>query len=209
MTTCTFDGNSDMYGLGIRIGFYLQWYGGILASWLAKSEVPGMRLANGLFVAATFLALIIQIGESTSNLRIVEIYIILLLTFGAYLFLVPIYFWRIVTRFNHIYDPSRYPRVPTSFMFSVLYFILIFAVSSFQLWFWFDRVPQLSTQACQEFGFFFSKIRLNQNAFQAVNIVFHFFLLLSCFINLVSLARVQLKLVEEEPRKQRSRRQRQ
>jgi hypothetical protein len=41
-----------LYGLGIRVGFYLQWYSTILASWIAPSEVPSMRLSNFFFFAA-------------------------------------------------------------------------------------------------------------------------------------------------------------
>ena len=71
MSTCTFTGNTDMYGLGIRIGFYLQWFGTILALCVARGEVQGMRLSNSLFVASTFLALIIQTEQN--NLKPVEI----------------------------------------------------------------------------------------------------------------------------------------
>jgi hypothetical protein len=49
-----------MYGLGIRIGFYLQWYSAIVASWIAPSEINSLRFTNSLFIAATFLALVIQ-----------------------------------------------------------------------------------------------------------------------------------------------------
>jgi hypothetical protein len=40
------------------MGVCLQWYSSILASWLAPSEIEGLRFTNSLFVASTFLALI-------------------------------------------------------------------------------------------------------------------------------------------------------
>ena len=129
MSACGFSGNTDMYGLGIRIGFYLQWYGTILATWIAKSEVPGMRLANSLFVSTTFLALVIQIVRN--NLRPVKIYIILLLTFGAYLYFVPLYIWRLLIGCTPRWDPSRYPRVRNGKVFSRLNFLLLISVSLF------------------------------------------------------------------------------
>jgi hypothetical protein len=98
MSACTITGNPDMYGLGIRIGFYMQWYGAILAAWIAPSEVPGLRFWNPLFIAATFLALLIQTVEKT--LHPVEIYTILLLTFGGYFHFVPLYIWH-RTRHSH------------------------------------------------------------------------------------------------------------
>ena len=57
---CEIQGNSDIYGLGIRLGFYLQWYGVALAAWIAASKIPSMRVANVFFSAATFLATLIQ-----------------------------------------------------------------------------------------------------------------------------------------------------
>ena len=161
-----------MYGLGIRIGFYLQWYSGELAARLAPSEVNGIRLTNSLFVAATFLALLIQVVLDVSNLQVAEVYIILLLTFGYYLFLVPLYAWRLLTGYNPAFDPFRFTHVRPGKVYSVLNFLLLVAVASFQLWFWIARVPQLDRQACQEYGFFFAKIRLNEKGFEVLNILY-------------------------------------
>lgn len=175
MAVCSFDGNSDMLGLGIRIGFYLQWYSGIFASWLAPTEVPGTRFSNAIFIAATFLALLILTIRDQSSLQVVEAYIILF-----------ILYW----------DPSRYPLVRPGPVYSILNVVLLTSVASFQLWFWFARVPQLTTQNCQEFGSFFAKIQLNQRAFRALNIVFYFLLLLSCVVVLSITASVKMGLVE-------------
>lgn len=97
MAVCKIEGNSDMYGLGIRLGFYFQWYGAILARWLAPSEVKGLAFSFNVFVAATFLALVISTLTDIDSLEPVETYIVLLLMFGAYLALVPIYVWRLLT----------------------------------------------------------------------------------------------------------------
>ena len=197
MAVCSFAGNTDMYGLGIRIGFYLQWYSGELAARLAPSEVTGIRLTISLFIAATFLALLIQVILDVSNLQVVEVYIILLLTFGYYLFLVPLYAWRLLTGYNPAFDPFRFAHVRPGKVYSVLNFLLLVAVASFQLWFWFARVPQLDRQACQEYGFFFAKIRLNKKGFEVLNILFYFLLLLSCAIVLSMTALKRAKLVAE------------
>jgi hypothetical protein len=102
-----------------------------LASWIAPDEVPGMSFSNSLFVSATFLALVIQTVHG--NLRPVETYIVLLLTFGGYLYFVPMYLWRLVICGNPQLDPSRWPRVLAGPVFSVLNFLLLVPVSSFQL----------------------------------------------------------------------------
>ncbi|KAL9073481.1 MAG: hypothetical protein Q9161_002902 [Pseudevernia consocians] len=73
MAVCAIDGNTDMYGIGIRIGFYLQWYGAIFASWLAPSEVETLRFTITIYIAATFVALIAQVARDVDNLDVVEV----------------------------------------------------------------------------------------------------------------------------------------
>jgi hypothetical protein len=133
--SCSLDGSSDMYGLGIHLGFYLQWYSSILASWLAPSEIEGLHFTNSLFVASTFLALIISTSNDASSPQPVGIYVTLLLTFGYYLFLIPLYVWRVVTTGKASLDPTRWPVVrPTAH--NVLTSLLLLAVGAFQLWSW-------------------------------------------------------------------------
>jgi predicted branched-subunit amino acid permease len=95
---CSFDGDSDMYGLGIRIGFYLTWFADILGPWIRRSEAPGIRVTISVFIFATFLALLIQTVRDSSRHRPVEVYVILLLIFGQYLSFVPLYAWRVFRR---------------------------------------------------------------------------------------------------------------
>ena len=199
MAVCAIDGNTDMYGIGIRIGFYLQWYGAIIASWLAQSEeVETLRFTITVFIAATFVALIAQVARDVDNLDVVEVYIILLLTFGSFLFFVPLYAWRLLTGCDPRFDPTRYPQVHTGPVYSQLTFLLLVAVASFQLWFWFARVPALSQRDCQEYGFFFAKTRLNGKAFIAINIVFYMLLLISCIVILLIDLGKRMELVVEK-----------
>jgi hypothetical protein len=166
-----FSGNSDMYGLGIRVGFYLQWYGVLLAHYLAikdltdwqtsppylalADEVDGLNFSNGLFVLATFIALIINTTRESSSLQTVEVYIILLLTFGANAYFVPLELWRLATNYSVLWDLWPFPVMAKRWIYSLLYSLLLTAVCSLQLWLWFVQVPQLShTPKCPEYGFF-------------------------------------------------------
>jgi hypothetical protein len=163
---CPIDGNSDMYGLGIRIGFYLQWYGALLAAWIAPGEAPALRLTNVLFTAAVFLATVIQTMEPA------EIYIILLLNFGSSLYLIPVFAWRFATGFDPKWDPTRFPQSkPPSTMFNRMRTILLIAVMSYQIWFWLTQVPLLNTKQCVSYGFIFHKIPLNQHWFWLANLI--------------------------------------
>ncbi|KAK3367433.1 hypothetical protein B0T24DRAFT_582127 [Lasiosphaeria ovina] len=168
---CNYGGNPDMYGLGIRMGFYLQWFGIVIAAWMAKSEVPGLRLVHSFFVGAAFLALILQ--ASWNTIRPIDTYIMLLLTYGSYYCYVPVYLWRLVTAWNPFWDPSRWPVVPTTSLFRALNLVLLLAATSLQIWFWSTGINTLPRDpTCDEYGFFFTKVPLHAGLFVAVNLVF-------------------------------------
>jgi hypothetical protein len=102
---------------------------------------------------------------------IVETYIILFLSFGNYLVLVPIYIWRLLTGFKPHWDPTRFPRVNPGRVYSVCNTVILITVLIFQLWYWFHQVPKLDGQECPQYGFFFWKFALNDKVFMAINIV--------------------------------------
>lgn len=189
MAVCKFEGNSDMYGLGIRLGYYLQWFGGILAAWLAPTEVKGLRFTLELFVAATFLALIIHTANDVDSLQHVETYIVLLLAFGIYLALIPIYLWRLLTCCDPYWDPTRWPKVDPGRLTANLSFILLVGVLVYQYWFWFAHMPSLDDINCQQYGFLFGQVRLNSKVSVAVNALAY------CFLGLIVLYVLALKFL--------------
>jgi hypothetical protein len=133
-----------------------------------------------LFVAATFLALIIQVARD--NLSTADIYITLLLIFGGYLYLAPLYIRRLVICCEPRWDPSRYSRVKNGPLFSSLNFLLLMAVSAYQLWFWTRKVQDNAIPGCVEYGFFFSRFSLKARGFVIANIVFQSILFAACVI---------------------------
>ena len=135
MVVCQFQSNNSMYGIGIRLGYYLQWYGMMLARWIAPTEVKTLAFSTDVFVAATFLALMIETARDVDGLRPVETYIVLLLMFGVYLALVPLYIWRLLTRCDPYWDPARYPVVGLGALSANLSFVLLIALLLFQFWF--------------------------------------------------------------------------
>jgi hypothetical protein len=204
MAACTFEGNSDMYGLGIRLGYYLQWYGVILARWIAPSEVKGISFSIDIFVAATFLSLIILTANNVESLQPVETYIVLLLMFGSYLALVPIYLWRLLTACDPYWDPTRYPIVNTGALRANLSLLLLIGVLVFQYWFWFDRVPDLDNYRCDQYGFLLSQVRLNSKVSVVLNALMYFFLGVVCLYLLI--LKVLHRLGFPDPGEQRKRR---
>src|SRR5437764_108577 len=98
MDSCTIEGVADFYGLGIRLGFYAQWSALLLANFLGVAEeVPGIRVSFTVFVAATFLALVME--ASHSALSHVDIYITLLVCFGYSFSMIPACSWTLLTEF--------------------------------------------------------------------------------------------------------------
>ena len=157
--------------------------------WIARDEAQGLRIANSLFVTATFLALVILTvrAKAPDEMPIVETYIILFLSFGNYLVLVPIYIWRALTGFKPQWDPTRFPRVSPGRVYSVCNTVILVTVLSFQIWYWFRRVPKLNGQECAQYGFFFWKFELNNKVFMAINIVPSVFLLAICLWTVLSI----------------------
>jgi hypothetical protein len=77
-----FEGNSDFYGLGIRIGIYLQWF----SSWISNSVNPSAAATNHdtntVFLCAILIAT--AVASADGSLQLVEKYILLLLSSGFF-----------------------------------------------------------------------------------------------------------------------------
>ena len=174
-----------MYGLGVRIGFYLLWFGSVLAGWVARRDTPPVRGVLLLFVAATFLALVIQVGNNA--MTAVEVYLVLLLVYGAYYAYIPLYLWRLASGCSPFWDPSRWPRVSPGRTYSAINFFLLVAITCFQLWFWtagINNIPSTATTGCPEWAFFFAMVQLRNPLFIALNIVISVVLLLCCVVHM-------------------------
>ncbi|KAK0619681.1 hypothetical protein B0T14DRAFT_496363 [Immersiella caudata] len=66
--SCTRPGDGDLYGIGIRVDFYLQWFAGFLlrifsCSW---STISGVRVANNKLGSAVMLAVVINTAKGTA-----------------------------------------------------------------------------------------------------------------------------------------------
>jgi len=166
---CEIAGNADLYGLGVRVGFYLQWLALLLANWLCPQEAVVLRLAITVFIAINFLATLFQL-QQPEHLEDVDIYITLLFTFGPAYYVVVNRMWRMTMRFSIRWVPSRYPITePPGLLFSILGTALITSHFVFQSWFWAARLAP-SHQNCTTYGFMFGKVRLHDPTFRIINI---------------------------------------
>ena len=72
-----FNGTSDFYGLGIRVGVYLQLASSHITNTLNQEAAPANYAANSVFVFAIIVALLNAANATPSEIRPVEAWIML------------------------------------------------------------------------------------------------------------------------------------
>ena len=76
-----FQGNDDLYGLGIRIGIYLQWISSLLTNVLLPTGTSDYLDTNSIFLFAVFIATAYATHRD-GGLRPAEAFIMLQLCYG-------------------------------------------------------------------------------------------------------------------------------
>ncbi|KAI0169366.1 hypothetical protein GGR52DRAFT_518729 [Hypoxylon sp. FL1284] len=173
--TCSFVGRADVYGFGIRIGVYLQWYGVIFAQWLAPTSASALRRANAVLVGSVFISLI----TLRDALAVPETYVALLLVLGSAVHAIPEAALRCLARVSsrRHYHHEQLPQLlrfttaaPRGPGFGALWGALVIAALVYAFWFWFARVPDLGADdPCPRYGFLFARVRLDGFALFAVD----------------------------------------
>ncbi|KAI1378295.1 hypothetical protein F4677DRAFT_390394 [Hypoxylon crocopeplum] len=80
---CGFQGNSDIYGLGVRVGVYLQWSTSIFVENLHEPAVESCRDANTTFQVAMLAGLVLITSGPEQKANALEAYITLLFCFAS------------------------------------------------------------------------------------------------------------------------------
>jgi hypothetical protein len=173
MSTCTLEGDPDMYGLGIRVGFYLQWVAQGLASSRAQEELSNIAYANNLFVFALITSLIVKTGSDSVDFITSEAYIVLLFTYAR--FEPKVSLEAIVNIYKIIRDgwtpwQSRGEEGETgSVVGDALAYPIHFAVNAYRIWFWTSE-SNIPGQRCEEFGFLLAKVKLRAIWFRSFQV---------------------------------------
>src|SRR5579859_6772859 len=55
--SCKIIGDADIYGIGIRIGFYLQWASVLFAIWLVPEVTKNIRINTNIVTTALYINL--------------------------------------------------------------------------------------------------------------------------------------------------------
>ena len=157
---CSFEGQTDFYGLGVRMGIYFTW----LTSWIANNFVPD-EISGSLDTNAVFLLAIsttVIYNSIHNSLRIVDALVLLQLCYG-FLFGV-MSLWGYRTMYYHrmgFAGRSQFGGFGTH-----LRLLLMTAISGYAVWFWFEGMDDgliecNKREACGGLvTFFFAKVKL-------------------------------------------------
>ena len=150
--TCGFQGNGDIYGLGIRVGIYLQWLASILQKQFLVRVNLGLQRdlldANSIFCLAIFVATILLSTGPVGPVYRVEVLIMLHIFFGS----------TYIVSYDHLIRDKRKKSV-TVYGIAVLLYITC-GMSAYAIWFWFGGLDGLLAAECGDYAFLFAKVAL-------------------------------------------------
>jgi len=122
--TCEILGETDFYGLGVRLGIYLSWVSGYIANNFVASEMAGSLDTNSIFLSA--LTLTVVVSSVWETIWVIDSIILLQLSFGCIFSVMSI--WGRRTGFykqGHFGGWGTHSRLA-----------LCTIISAYSLWFW-------------------------------------------------------------------------
>ncbi|POR34817.1 Uncharacterized protein TPAR_05018 [Tolypocladium paradoxum] len=178
MSLCFPLSRPDMYGLGIRLSFYTQWFAALAFEHIGPESLPEIRLVGLLLSAGVTIGLVAQLVGGA--LDAAGVYVLLLLGTGSHLFLVPVYAWRALSCCSPYWNPLAWSREEQLRVFRVLNLVLVLTAASVGVWFFAAYLPGLD-RGCRQFGFFFSQASLDHNEpFVAFNAALYVLVIVGC-----------------------------
>ncbi|UQC88565.1 uncharacterized protein CLUP02_14090 [Colletotrichum lupini] len=151
-----FEGNSDIYGLGVRIGVYLQWCTSILAQNFYEPAVEGMQDANSTYQLAMTCGFMFITSRPSEGLKTIEGYIALLFCFAG----ACISSLQNRSAFSTVLSKNGVGEPPRRRVRTAGDMLLNAIISSYGIWFLFIGIGKLERTVCQERAFFFTSVAL-------------------------------------------------
>ena len=149
MDTCSYVGNSDVYGLGIRVGIYLQWISALISkTFLSQEGLRDVLNDNAIFLLAIFLATVLLVTDTISGVHQVDILIMLHIFFGS-----------IYTIF---YDARirKWIDSVSSFLGIVFKSGTATGMAAIGIWYWFYAINIPENSGCSTYAFLFGRVGL-------------------------------------------------
>jgi hypothetical protein len=148
---CSFAGNPDIYGLGIRVGIYLQLVSSLIANRFVMEAVGDSSDTNTIFIFAVFLAAVTATVQGT--LQPIEIVVLLYIVYSFFLTAWSMFGFRTSGRSM----TDKFTEAGIFFRSGV-----VAAISVYSVWFWFQGLPKLriADDQCASYVFLFAKVDL-------------------------------------------------
>lgn len=160
---CGIAGNFDAYGLGIRLGLYLQWLTSSITYLRVPKEAANARGINNCFQAAMFAGLIFLTVRKQAVLHAAEAFLMLVFCMGGTCAgIIPPGFKDVVTGvFSTLRGRSQRLEYSSSVASGLERCMLNFAVLSYGVWFTFKGMNHMLHPPCTTYVFFFAKVDLS------------------------------------------------
>jgi hypothetical protein len=159
-TPCNHPGNSDFYGLGIRLGIYLQILSTMLCMIDLESSDPlyDAHDSNAILLLATFIAVL----KSTPSRSIELVDVVIMLRMIWLIIVCGFSLAHLTEEFKRAKKAQKLAALittPSALFFRIL---VVGLVSSYNVWFWFRGVAYFQHgNPCPTYAFFFAKLAAN------------------------------------------------
>jgi hypothetical protein len=165
---CGFPGNSDLYGLGIRLGVYFQWASAlIIYGWYPEGQ-DDLAESYLVFLFALTVGIIVITARAVPTYA-AEILLLTYIIFGRV--------WTVMFIGVRERHRKRVQRSSTHVAQGVVLFVTLAAVSIYCSWFWIHGLHHnVLATPCGTYGFLFTKVSLYNPS------VYKFFAALSTYL---------------------------
>lgn len=151
--SCSFDGNSDLYGLGIRLGAYCSLLATLYAKYYLPTALKGTMTTNAIFIFAILIA--VTKSASSAQLSPIKAFVMSQIMFGyilcgaesgsTSLWLISLFVP--VTEVSEKYQSIVQTQVGRTAIAENGLNLLRTGVGCFTVWFWFYGVDELQATA--------------------------------------------------------------
>lgn len=152
--SCGFEGDPDLYGLGIRVGIYLQWISAFVIYWLHSEGRRELQEAYVIFLFSIFIAIIVITARAEPTYT-AEILVLTYIIFGGTFIILSI-----GTRSKHLSILTKSTSV--HIVRQCLTLGLLTGSAIYCSWFWLRGMygEVFLETPCGTFGFLFAKVSL-------------------------------------------------
>ncbi|KAL6364781.1 hypothetical protein LRP88_00753 [Fusarium phalaenopsidis] len=159
---CLLPGRPELYGVGIRTAFYIQWLGSLIIELLSEEHLTDMRFVSVFSSAAALTALII--GAAQGKLYPLDVYFLLLFAMGFFLFLIPLRIWQLLTRCQPHLDPFFLSQEDHGVFYNLMTLTILAGNTAMGAWYYTTFLPRLD-RGCWEVVFVLGKVDLENRGY--------------------------------------------